>query len=213
MNIQKARQQLILLWEGALARGSPESTPCYLSIWALSAPPPQDPQWPAGLTSVPTLPLQLGPRYANVQEYLPAGPSVWGRESRCGLAGAGVPGAASPLRRQWEPALIGKTQQDRGWLHSQEEQGKLSQHFLFIYFFQTDMWRHWSKIAIITDEEELMRTLLLNERNKLKYIFRHDGDGITIEMNKSEQYFVHGTRFTDVFDLCGKIKCSGLEGG
>lgn len=24
---------------GALARGSPESTPCYLSIWALSAPP------------------------------------------------------------------------------------------------------------------------------------------------------------------------------
>lgn len=64
-----------------------------------------------------------------MQEYLLAGPSVWGRKSQCGLAGAAVPGAASPLLKQWEPTLIGKTQQDRGWLHSQEGQGKLSQHF------------------------------------------------------------------------------------
>lgn len=64
-----------------------------------------------------------------MQEYLLAGPSVWGRKSQRGLAGAAVPGAANPLLKQWEPTLIGKTQQDRRWLHSQEGQGKLSQHF------------------------------------------------------------------------------------
>ena len=37
-------------------------------------------------------------------------------------------GAANPLLKQWEPALIGKSQQDGGWLYSQEGQGKLSQH-------------------------------------------------------------------------------------
>lgn len=111
---------------GALARGSPESTPCYLSIWALSVlPTPRtcSGRW-ADLhvhSATPT-----GAKSSHVQEYLLTGPSVWGRKSRCGLAGAAVPRAANPLLKQWEPTLIGKTQQDRGCFHSQEGQGKLS---------------------------------------------------------------------------------------
>lgn len=127
MNIQKARRQLIPLWLGALGRGSPQSTPRYLSIWALSAPP--TPRTCGGRradlhvhSATPT-----GAESSHVQKYLLVGPSVWGRKSQRGLAGAAEPGAASTLLKQWEPALIGWTQQDRGWLHSQEGQGKLSQ--------------------------------------------------------------------------------------
>ena len=86
-----------------------------------------------------------------MQEYLLVGPSVWGRKSQCGLAGAAVPGAASPLLKQWEPTLIGKTQQDRGWLHSQEGQGKLSQHFSDGHLLEQG-----NKRGIIRDVETLV---------------------------------------------------------
>ncbi|MEQ2196983.1 hypothetical protein XENOCAPTIV_020136 [Xenoophorus captivus] len=48
-----------------------------------------------------------GAASSHVQKYLLVGPSVWGRKSQRGLAGAAVPGATSPLLEQWEPALIG----------------------------------------------------------------------------------------------------------
>lgn len=51
-----------------------------------------------------------------------------GSEVTARPGGAAMAGAANPLLKQWEPALIGKTQQDGGWLYSQEGQGKLSQH-------------------------------------------------------------------------------------
>lgn len=114
---------------GALAGGSPERTPCYLSIWALSAPPTprtRGGRW-ADLHVHAATPT--GAASSHVQQYLLAGPSVWGRKSQCGLAGAAGLGAAGPLLKQWEPTLIGKTQQERGWRRSQEGQGKLSQRF------------------------------------------------------------------------------------
>lgn len=140
---------------GALARGSPESTPCYLSIWALSAPP--TPRTLSGRradlhvhSATPT-----GAASSHVQEYLLAGPSVWGRKSPCGLAGAAEPGAANPLLKQWEPTLIGKTQQDRGWLHSQEGQGKLSPHFSNGHFLEQGNER-----GIIRDIDQLDQNMI-----------------------------------------------------
>lgn len=103
MNIQEAKRQRYLLREGAPARGSPETTPCYLSIWALSASPsptttttPPGPAVARRPTSVSTLPLRLGRRPATVQGYLLAGPSVWGRKSQRGLAG--LPWQEPPTR-------------------------------------------------------------------------------------------------------------------
>lgn len=90
-----------------------------------------------------------------MQEYLLAGPSVWGRKSQCGLAGAAVPGAANPLLKQWEPTLIGKTQQDRGWLHSQEGQAKLSQHISDGHLLEQG-----NKRGIIRDIERLAENKL-----------------------------------------------------
>lgn len=135
---------------GVLARGSPESTPCYLSIWALSVPP--TPRTCGGRradlhvhSATPT-----GAASSHVQEYLLAGPSVWGRKSQCGLAGAAVPGAGSPLLKQWEPTLIGKTQQDRGWLHSPRRRGQT-----FTAFFKMDISRQGNKTEIISDVEQM----------------------------------------------------------
>lgn len=72
---------------GALARGSPETTPCYLSIWALSASPtPRTHSGPRADLHVHSATL-TGAASSHVQEYLLAGPSVWGRKSQRGLAG------------------------------------------------------------------------------------------------------------------------------
>lgn len=133
MNIQQAGQQLILLWwgvgGGVLARGSPRKPPPhYLSIWALSAPQPPGPTVASRPTSTSTLPLRLGPHPAMCR-------SISSRAHLCGVGShrAAWQGlrvaAASPLLKQWEPTLIGKTQQDRVWLCSQEGQGKPSQRF------------------------------------------------------------------------------------
>lgn len=89
-----------------------------------------------------------------MQEYLLAGPSVWGQKSQCGLAGAAVPRAANPLLKQWEPTLIGKTQQDRRWLHSQEGQGKLSQHISNGHLLERENKRGITRDIERLDEDE-----------------------------------------------------------
>jgi len=93
---------------GALARGSPESTPCYLSIWALSAPArPEDPRRPAGRPPCPLCHSDWG----GIQ---PTCESIRSRAHLCGVGSHGAawqeprePGAADPLLEQWEPTLIG----------------------------------------------------------------------------------------------------------
>lgn len=128
MNIQETRRQLFLLregrWPGA-PRKEPPATPAF---WPCQRHPPPGPVVAGRPTCVHSA-TRTGAASSHVQEYLLAGPSVWGRKSRCGLAGAAVPGATSPLLKQWEPALIGKTQQDRAWLSSQE--GRANFHSTF----------------------------------------------------------------------------------
>lgn len=113
---------------GLLARGSPESTPCYLSIWALSAPPNSRTRGGRGADLLVHSATPIGAASSHVQEYLLVSPSVWGRKSQRGLAGAAEPGAASPPLKQWEPALIGKSQQDRG---STPKKDKANFHSIF----------------------------------------------------------------------------------
>lgn len=127
----------MVVWGGLLARGSPERQPTpplhpsttpphhprYLTIWALSAAPaPRTPRRPAGPTSVSTLPLRPVAASSHVRQRSLAGPSVWGRKSRRGLAGAGGAGSRLPAaqtvgtRFNWP-----KTQQDGGTAALAEE--------------------------------------------------------------------------------------------
>lgn len=70
---------------GAPARGSPETTPCYRSIWALSAlptppPTPQDPRWPTGRPPCPLCHSDWGGSPAKRAGVFACGPICVGSE-------------------------------------------------------------------------------------------------------------------------------------